>query len=245
MNNFGKIKSKILAKLTESYSSNNKNEMKQILKTIKENKDFKEMYLFYEEIENKYFEDREVAKLYVEELSNILKTKSKSITQFCNSLNEKLNNIDISENILYSTIDQLLEEDNLNNIDKKVLAKKKLVDYLLEKKEIKEDKTLQYSTNENLLHAVLANNFNVLYNNSLNETQKEEFKNILSLSNEDLDIKTKELKEDILNKVETIINESKEDELIKKLTNVKMEVDSLKPSKINYFRLSELKNGLN
>ena len=56
MNSFGKIKSKILHKLGESYVSGNKSEMKSILKTIKENKDFKEMYLFYEEIENKHIE---------------------------------------------------------------------------------------------------------------------------------------------------------------------------------------------
>jgi hypothetical protein len=245
MNNFGKIKTKILAKLTESYSSNNKNEMKEVLKTIKENKDFKEMYLFYEEIENKHFEDKEVAKLYVEELSNVLKNKSKNITEFCNSLDKKLGKIEINENDLYTTVDQLLEDDNLNNIDKKVLAKKKLVDHLLKKKEIKETKNSQYSANENLLHAVLANNFNVLYNNTLNENQKEELKNILSLSNEDLEIKTRELKEDILSKVESMISESKENEFINKLTNVKTEVTSIKPSKLNYFRLSELKNGLN
>ena len=93
MNNFGKIKTKILRKLMESYSSKNKSEMKSILKIIKENKEFKEMYLFYEEIEEKYFEDKEVAKLYVEELNNILKHKSKNIyeymcTDFINAVRE-------------------------------------------------------------------------------------------------------------------------------------------------------------
>ena len=100
MNNFGKIKTKILKKLTESYSSQNKTEMKTILKTIKGNKDFTEMYLFYEEIEGKYFEDKDTAKLYVEELNSILKNKSKNISKFCNSLNEKLGDLEINENEL-------------------------------------------------------------------------------------------------------------------------------------------------
>lgn len=60
MSKIGVLKTKILKKLTESYSNQNKSEMKDILKTIKENKDFKELYLFYEEIEDKYFEDKEV-----------------------------------------------------------------------------------------------------------------------------------------------------------------------------------------
>ena len=53
MNKFGELKNKMLTKLTESYTKENKTEVKDILKTIKENKDFKEMYLFYEEIESK------------------------------------------------------------------------------------------------------------------------------------------------------------------------------------------------
>ena len=69
MNKFGELKNKMLTKLTESYTKENKTEVKDILKTIKENKDFKEMYLFYEEIENKYIEDKETAKLYVEGLN--------------------------------------------------------------------------------------------------------------------------------------------------------------------------------
>ena len=74
----------------------------------------------------KYFEDKEVAKLYVEELNNILKHKSKNIYEFCKTLNEKLGEDDIEENELYSTIDQLLEDDNLGNLDKKIISKKNL-----------------------------------------------------------------------------------------------------------------------
>jgi hypothetical protein len=50
MDKFGVLKSKMLIKLTESYNNKNKKETKNILNTIKENKDFKEMYLFYEDI---------------------------------------------------------------------------------------------------------------------------------------------------------------------------------------------------
>jgi hypothetical protein len=245
MNKIGVIKTKILKKLTESYSSQNKNEMKSILNTIKENKEFKEMYLFYEEIENKYFEDKEVAKLYVEELNSILKSKSSNLQSFCNIINEKLGDVEVNENELYTTLDTLLENETLNNIDKKVIAKKKLVEHLTIKKEIKESDKSTYSANENLLHTVLANNFNVLYSNSLNESQKEELKNILSMSNDDLNDKTKELKESILTQVETILTESKDSEFNMKLNSVKSEVQSMDTSKINYYRLTELKNGLN
>ena len=245
MNNFGKIKTKILRKLMESYSSKNKSEMKSILKIIKENKEFKEMYLFYEEIEEKYFEDKEVAKLYVEELNNILKHKSKNIYEFCKTLNEKLGEDDIEENELYSTIDQLLEDDNLGNLDKKIIAKKKLIEHLTTKKEIKESKENNtYTANENILHAVLANNFNVLYSNNLSEEQKKELKNILSLTEEELENKTNELKESILSKVSTLLNESNDEELNVKLTKVEDEVKEMSLTKYNYFRLTQLNDGL-
>lgn len=245
MNKFGVIKTKMLTKLIESYSNQSKKEVKDILTTIKENKDFKEMYLFYEEIENKFFEDKDVAKLYVEEITSILKNQSKNISEFSKSLNTKLGNIQINENEVYTLLDILSENDNLNNIDKKVIAKKKLVEHLTTKKEIKESEKITYTTNENLLHAVLANNFNVLYSNSLNEEQKEELKNILSITDEDLTTKTSELKESILNQVDTILTESKDDDLMNKLNKVKDEVKTMDTSKYNYYRLVQLKNGLN
>jgi hypothetical protein len=244
MNSFGKIKTKILGKLTESYSSKDKTEMKKILKKIKENKDFREMYLFYEEIENKYFEDKDVAKLFVEELSSVLKNKSKNIVEFCKSLNKTLKDVNTQDNEIYSILDQLSEEDTLNNLDKKVISKKKLYEHLITKKEIKESEKSVHTPNESFLNAVLVNNFNVLFNNNLNEEQKETLKGILSMSSDELDFKTKELKESLVSKIDTLLNESTDTEMKSKLNDVKEEVTGKESSRINYFRLIELKNGL-
>jgi hypothetical protein len=92
----------------------------------------------------------------------------------------------------------------------------------------------------------LANNFNVLYSNTLSESQQEELRNILSISNEELESKTIELKESIRNQVNSLLNEAvADDEMSSKLNKVKSEVDEMKTSKYNYYRLTELKNGLN
>lgn len=244
MNKFGVLKTKILKKLTESYSNKNKSEVKDILNTIKENKDFKEMYLFYEEIESKYFDDKDIAKLYVEEIQNVLKDKSEKIASFTKNLNAKLKDVEINENELYSHLDLLVQEENLSNIDKKIIAKKKLVEHLTTKKEVVKKEEVQLVENENLLYAVLANNFNVLYNNSLNESQKQELQGILSLTDEDLEVKIGDLKESILGQVGSILNESNDSNLTGKLTKVKEEVNEMEPSKFNYYRLVQLKNGL-
>jgi len=246
MNNFGKIKSKLLKKLTEAYEQGElKNNTKNLIKVVKKNKDFKEMYMFYEEIENKYFDDKEVARLYVEEIGNILKQKSDKVKSFCEVINMSVYDTQIDENELYDSIDQLLEEDSLKNIDKKVLAKRKLVEHLTTKKQLEEKKNVNFSVNENLLHTVLVNNFNVLYDNTLNEEQKETLKSILSIPNDELELKTTELKESIIGQVSGLLNESNDSDFINKLTKVKDEVSQMIPSKYNYYRLTELKNGLN
>jgi len=245
MNKFGVIKTKLLNKLTESYTNENKGEIKNILTTIKENKNFKEMYLFYEEIENKYIDDKETAKLYVEGVINILKQQMDDLTTFCTSLNKMINVEAINENEIYNSLDILIEKDSLSNIEKKVNAKKKLVNHLTTKKEIKESKDSTLIPNENLLNAVLTNNFNALYSNTLSESQKEELKNILSIPYDEIITKTTELKESIVSQVSTLLSESNETDLINKLNAVKDEVNQMFPSRYNYYRLNELKNGLN
>ena len=245
---FGAIKTKILNKLTESYASENKAEIKDILTTIKEDKHFKEMYLFYEEIENKFIEDNETAKLYVEVLSSYFGEPIGNINKFnmfCESLNNKLGDIEINTNELYESLDMLSEKDTLSNIEKKVIAKQKLVKHLTTKKQIKESKETTLVPNETLLNAVLANNFNVLYNQTLSESEKEELKNILSISHDELITKSNELVESIINKVTTLISESNDTDLSNKLNAVKDEVSKMYPSRYNYYRLNELKNGLN
>lgn len=245
MNKFGVIKTKLLNKLTESYAKENKAEIKNILTTIKENKDFKEMYLFYEEIEGKTISDKETAKLYVEGLSTILIQGKENLNVFCESLNKTLDNTEVTPNEIYEALDTLTESDKLSNIEKKVIAKKKLVEHLTSKKEINESKETTLVPNETLLNAVLANNFNVLYSNTLSESQKEELKNILSIPYEDLIVKTGELKESIIGQVSTLLSESNDTDLSTKLKAVKDEVNQMYPSRYNYYRLNELKNGLN
>ena len=248
MNKFGVVKSKLLTKLTESYSKNDKSEVKELLKLIKENKAFKEMYLFYEEIENKYFEDKEIAKLYVEGLNTYFGQPMGNLNDlnvFCESLHNKLSEVEIETNELYESLDTLSEKDSLMNIERKITAKKNLIDYLTRKKENKDINKEIYSVNEGLLNSVLTNNFNVLYGNTLSEEEKNNLKVILSLSSDDIVTKSIELKESIVSKIETLINESNDNELKSKLNKVREEVETKELSRINYFRLTELKNGLN
>jgi len=245
MKKFGIVKTKILNKLIEYYSNENKEEIKNVLGLIKENKEFKEMYVFYEEIENKYIENKEEAQLYVETLEDVLKEKMVNLNQFCHRINNAMNQEDIYESEIYEALDTLTEDDTLSNIENKVKSKTKLVEHLTTKKETVENSESTVVPNESLLQAVLTNNFNVLYSNTLSESQKEELKNILAIPYDELSSKTEELKESIVNQVGTILSESNDTDLTTKLNKVKDEVQNMKLSRYNYYRLTELKNGLN
>ncbi len=67
MSNFGNVKVKLLNKLTESYTSDNKSEVKEILKQIKSDKNLSEMYLFYEDVENKNISNSETANVFIKQ----------------------------------------------------------------------------------------------------------------------------------------------------------------------------------
>jgi len=240
---------KLLKKITDSYIKNNKGELKDILGTIKENKDFKELYLLYEDIENKDIEDLDVAKEYVDQISSLLKSKNlKSLNKIMEELDVELKDVQVEDNNeIYKMLDLLSENDNLLNIDKKISAKKKLIDFLTGKKNktVNENKSSIFIKNQNLLHAVLTNNFNTIFDNSLNENEKKELKEIVSLNENELKDKVKNLKESIVSKIDSTILESKDDvELVTKLNNVKTEVMKTETTKYGYYKLKELKNGL-
>ena len=79
---------------------------------------------------------------------------------------------------------------------------------------------------------------------TLNDEQKETLKSIISLSDEDVKNKVGEFKESLYNKVNTLLSESTDNSFKDKLTDVKKEMDSMNPTKYNYYRLKELQNGL-
>lgn len=239
------FKTHIINLASDSFKNGDKKKLKNILHVLTENKELSELYLLYENIENKYFSDKEIATLYVEKLSNSLCGKSailkrKDIKTF---LNESVENYNVENSELYSNIDVLLNEDTLNNIDTKILAKKYLINYLTTKRESEVLEDIPQVVNENLLNTVLVTNFNTYYDNVLSEDEKTELKNLILLSEEELNENFKTLKNEISEKLTELLKESTGD-LKEKLELTNDEVQMMKSTKINYHKLLELKNGL-
>jgi hypothetical protein len=244
MNKFGTIKSKVLQALSESYTKQDKKQLKEIITTIKKDSNFKEMYLFYEEFENKYIEDPEDAATYLEEIRSILYDKPALIKETCKALDEKIGDVQIIENELYSNLDAFIDPRKLQNIDKRIVAKKKLIEYLTTKKETPIVESTTFTGNENLLHAVLVNNFNALYGNTLDEGEKTELETILSIPEKDLKNGFDVLKEQTSSKIAKMILKEQNADVVKKLLETDDEMLKMASTRLNYYKLLKLNNGL-
>jgi hypothetical protein len=244
MTKFGTLKVKILQKLVEAYAMGRKEEIKDTLKLMKENKEFLNLYLFYEEIENKTIEDKEHAELFVEEIIPLLQKHSIGINKFCKQLDKKVGSSNVLENDVYSNLDILSEADSLRSVDKKIIARKKLSEYLTKKKSVPDITSTEIIENTFLLNTVLSNNFNVLYSNTLNEDEKTQLTEILSTSNEDLKSKFTSLQEEVTTKMGALVSEEKNNELKDKLNLALTEAKSMDVTKFNYYKLQQLKKGL-
>jgi len=244
MTKFGELKTKVLVKLTESYNSGNKKELKDLIKKLKSNKDLVEVYKFYEDMETTYIQQKDNARLFVETLEPHFIQKMKTIDLDCKKLNKILKDVVIEKNELYEWLDSLSEEHNINNINDKFESKEKFIKFLTEEKESKKENTNVQIENYTLLNNILVNNFNIKYGDFLNEDQKKVFKNIVSMTEENLIIETNSLKVELNGKIENILNESNNSSLVEKLSNVKKQINETKLSRYSYFKLIELKKGL-
>lgn len=239
---FGKLKCKILSVLSEEYKNNNKENIGKILKLIKEDKNFKELYLFYEDFEKLSIKE---PKQYLDNLKDLLNKKFELVTETSNKIEKLLpKNIDYEYNSIYEGLDLLAIEFDLNNIVKKNESIKLLENHLItEKEEIIEEGEINFTTNEKLLKTILVNNFNILYENNLDETEKKLFKEIISINKSDLNNNFNLLKEEILKKLDDIILENNNEVLNEKIKEVKKEVLlNNEVNKLNYLKLKDLSN---
>jgi arsenate reductase-like glutaredoxin family protein len=245
MTNFGELKTKLLTKLTESYTSKNKGEIKELIKKLQSNKNLVEMYVFYEDMEKMTFTSKEKAKLFIESLEPQLIEKSKQLKKDLKEFGKILKDVISEENPLYNDLDVLSEENTIQNIAKKIDSREKLINHLIyEKKETNNQPSTVQVENHTLLNAVLVNNFNIKYGDFLNEEQKETFNKIISMSNEELISEMTSIKKELNEKIDTLIKESTDESVSNKLSTVKSEVLNSENNRYQYYKLVELKNGL-
>lgn len=243
MGKFGTLKEKILVQLIESYSNKENETIKKVVSKIKD-KNFREVYLFYENFENKEINDESLIDLYINETESLLKSKLKDIQEIQNELEVLLKDVEVvNENKVYSLLDNLTESTTLNNVEEKIRNKSNIKKHLQKPKELNENSSVVIN-NEKLLLTVLTDNFNNKFTDFLSEDEKKTFTDIVNLSENELNEKFVTLRESTLSKIESLI--SGDSEIDSKINETKDKImnESFKPTKINYLAILDLNNSL-
>jgi hypothetical protein len=242
---FNNFKNRVFSTILESYLNNDKNKIKEIVKILKSDKDLKDVFLFYESIENKNVPKNIDINDYVETISNELPKKysklKNKISQIEKHLNENKTN---NESLICENLDIILNNDgSLNKLGDVVLAKNNLKNYLRENTDNPEN-IETFVSNQKALNTVLTNNFNLQFESVLSDDDKKYLQEIVNLNGKELNTKYNSLKEDVLSKINNLLNEENDNDLKEKLVLVKDEINENKISKLNLYRLIELNNSI-
>jgi hypothetical protein len=232
---FGILKSRIDEKLTKAFVNKSlKAEMKRFNKIVLEYKDVAQAYNIYHELSTNKGYTEEYAKEYLNECVDIY--KNVNISKFSQFLLETWLK-DIKTENKYSDVDNVLDKKN-TIVESLIDSKKRIIQNL-----VTPIKTIEIK--EKSLESLVENVNNTFKNylETLNESQRERVKNLLSLNENEIRIKYETLSEIIIDKLNGLKEESSEP--IKNTIEETLEkIKTDEPSVINLAKLMTLSSEL-
>lgn len=229
---FGTIKENILNKLEKTYTEGGesvfKKEFNHYIRTIKENKDLKEFYEVYDLFKQVNFDDTDVAKEFIEESINYLKTFDKTQVDKLSGLVDTIENI--NENTIEYKLDQIVFNENISLKDKAQLK----VD-LIRQITKKENTEINYKDSFDTLHTKINENVS-----KLNEEQTKALELFIENDGEKINAFYSELITSTEAIVENKIVDTENSEVIKKLVEVKRRLNTLKVEKPNIVEIEKI-----
>jgi hypothetical protein len=230
---FGKVKSIIEKNLLESYK--NEAEFKKNIREFKHNvlnnKSLSKAYSIYDQLSSPQGLSESDAKEFLEEgvvlLQRILPT-----IKMPKALQE-------SEKNSYSDIDTLVYTKTIN-IKERIEAKKNILNTLVKpKSEIKESISIPVSS-----MVKIANKTLMSYIENMDESSKKEFFQIISEDQDTLKTKFEELKGKTIEKLESILEQEKENDVKEKITETIVRLKDEKFDQMNFLKLKNLENSI-
>lgn len=230
---FGEIKSYIETKLIESYK--NEKEFKKNLTEFKQNvlmnKDISKVYSLYDQLSTPQGLTESEAKDYLQEGLDFLDKILPQIKL------PKSNNKDIQNQ--YKDLDTLVYTNNIN-LSERVLARKNIIKNLTsQKKQIKEHASIPIKSMVSIANQTIKN-----FVETMNESDKKEFLNIISEDQTKLQNNFNKLKEDSISKLKSIIESEQDNDLKNKLTETISKIETEDFNQINYLKLKNLYNSI-
>lgn len=230
---FGKVKTIIEKNLIESYK--NEAEFKKSLREFKQNvlnnKSFSKLYSLYDQLSTPQGLSESDAKEFLAEGISLI-NRILSNVKLPKSLNE-------SDSNSYNDIDILVYTNKLD-LNERMIAKKNIIEILSKPKQtVKESINIPIKSMVKIANQTLEN-----YVDNMDENSKKIFIDVIKNDNEKLKENFSSLKEKTLEKLNSILNEQKEKEVIEKINET---IDRLKLeeyNQINYVKLIDLDKNL-
>jgi hypothetical protein len=237
---FGILKSKIENVLLESYKDGSlKTELKTFKKLVLENKDINRLYYIYDDLTSNKGLSTEVAGDYINEMVTLYEnTVNKIVPADLKKIKDWVNNSSVVENS-YEVIDNLLSSGVLNLESK--ISSKKIITETITKKPVTEKEVVKVplSTMVTMANKTIKN-----FIDDLNESEKKEFNELLSIEDSELEPKYSTIKESVVEKLQTIYNQNHEKSTRQSITETIEKISTEKYDKLNYYKLKNLHDNL-
>ncbi len=245
MATFGEIKTKIEETFINLYG---KKEFKyfsnQFRTIVLENKDIAELYYIYDDLMQNKGMSVDLVNDYVNESVEYSQILVENNSKILSKVNSWINAIDLhsNSNNKYETIDTVIYNKSIKNLES-ILESKKQISKILTTP--KKEKIVSESINLPLETMIKVANSKLNEEiSNLSETEKNEIKEIVSLSKDELGLRMERLKESIVGNLKMKLNESDEKDL---KNTIQKTVDKIQNSPIdfyNYYKLKQLQEGL-
>ena len=248
MNNFSFYKQSLDTILENSYKDKDefKNNLSVIMGAMKYSKTLKEFFTLYNDIDLKTIEDKEVGKKYIDESISYLRDNKHKLSKIKPILDKVINKrkdlCTVNENTIYDKIDKIVFNNSPKNIEHNIILKNHLVEHINKKPQ---KNLLNKNINPKTLSYVISKKYDEEYGTKLNENQKQILKNTILMKEDVLNEEFNNITKVVVNRINQLLEESKDENLCARLVETKNKVRGLKPTKKTYIQVRGLLEDLN
>jgi hypothetical protein len=209
-----------------------------------ENKDIAELYYIYNDLTENKGIPVDLVNDYINESVEYSQILVENNNKELSRINSWINSIDLHGDVknIYETIDNVIYNNSIKNLEN-ILESKKQISKILStpKKEvtIKESINLPLETMLKVANSKLNDEIT-----NLSESEKNDIKEIVSLSKTELENRMENLKECIIENLKVKINESTESDLKNTIEKTVTKIQNSPVDFYNYYKLRQLQEGL-
>jgi hypothetical protein len=246
MKSFGQYKNNIDSILENSFKDSDtfKKNLSVIMGAMKYSKVLREFFTLYNEIGSKKFKTQEESKEYLNESIGYLKTNRNKLSKVIPILDKIVGDREEfctkDTNQVYENIDNIVFNDSVVNLENVSISKRFLSEGMLGSR-----KPVGKTISPKILSHALSKTYGEEYGKELTESQQHILKNTLLMTEDTVTEEFNNVKEITLNKINSILKESKDDNLSAKLVEVKNEINGLNTTKNSYIKVRGLLEDLN